>query len=282
MIGFGGLMRQPDPTLSPLTPLTSASAGTERLPPPQVLERSFRSSALGREMPYSVYLPPAYDSAQSTHYPVLYMLHGLGGDHVIEWRAYGIVELTEELLRAGLIEPLIIVLPEGEDGYWMDHADGGPAWGTYVADDLVAEIDSHFRTIPTREARALGGNSMGGHGAMQLAMNYPERFGVVGMHSPTLHGFDTAPAYFGSRDYFETHDPGSLVKRNPAIARALRIWLDVGDRDNWNPIATGFHQELVDLQVPHEFHVFSGVHEDNYWTANLRAYIEFYSRALTH
>jgi enterochelin esterase-like enzyme len=249
----------------------------------EVAEHTFWSSALGREMPYTVFLPPGYTSSSTTsQYPVLYMLHGLGGDHVIEWRAYGIFEDAEALMRAGTIEPMIIVLPEGEDGYWMDHADGGPAWGTYVARDLILEIDARFHTIARPQARAVGGNSMGGHGAAQLAMNFPARFGVVGIHSPTLRSFDTAPAYFGDRDYFEAHDPLSLMQRYPQTARRLQVWLDVGEQDPWLDIVVGFDQEMTDLGVVHEFHVYSGPHDDEYWTANLGAYLEFYSRALAH
>jgi S-formylglutathione hydrolase FrmB len=233
-------------------------------------------------MPYTVYLPPGYDPTGTARYPVLYMLHGLGGDHVIEWRAYGLLDAADALVHAGTIEPLIIVLPEGEDGYWMDHADGGPAWGTYLAENLVAEVDAHFRTIARPEARAVGGNSMGGHGAMQLAMNFPQRFGVVGIHSPTLRSRDQSPAYFGDRDYFEAHDPVSLVQRYPETARQLRIWMDVGDEDPWRGITTAFHQELLDLGVPHAFHIFPGIHEDEYWTGNVATYLEFYSQALQH
>lgn len=258
----------------------TTKAAANVLARPHLLERTVASVALGREMPYTVYLPPDYDVDTSARYPVLYMLHGLGGDHVIEWRAYGLFDTAESLIRAGRIEPLIIVLPEGEDGYWMDHAGDGPAWGTYVARDVVDEIDAHFRTIPRAEARAVGGNSMGGHGAIQLAMNFPARFGVVGIHSPTLRSRDEAPAYFGDADYFSAHDPASLARRDPASARQLRIWMDVGEQDPWLAITMGFHQELLDLGIPHGFRVLPGIHDDGYWTANREVYLEFYAEAL--
>lgn len=164
----------------------------------------------------------------------------------------------------------------------MDHVDAGAAWGTYVAEDLVAEIDAHFRTIARPEARALGGNSMGGHGAIQLAMNFPQRFSVVGIHSPTLRSRDAAPAYFGDLEYFEAHDPASQLQRHPETARAIRIWMDVGDQDPWLPVVIQLHEQLLDLGVAHAFHVLPGAHEDDYWTQNVAAYLEFYSRALQH
>ena len=66
---------------------------------------------------------------------------------------------------------------------------------------------------------------MGGHGAAQLAMSYPGRFGVAGVHSPTLRERDTAPAYFGDHQYFEAHAPVSLMRRYPERARCASGWM---------------------------------------------------------
>jgi enterochelin esterase-like enzyme len=104
-------------------------------------------------MPYGIYLPPGYDGAQA-RYPVLYMLHGIGG-HYSEWVAYGLAETAERLIEAGQIGPLIIVFPQGDESYFVNHARGdGEPWGDYTAIDLVAHIDATYRTIPAREGRA--------------------------------------------------------------------------------------------------------------------------------
>lgn len=91
-------------------------------------------------MPYLVYLPPDYDSEQNERYPVLYMLHGFTADYT-EWTRYGIFEAAEQLMISGEVKPFIIVLPEGDDSYWVDHAQG-PRWGHYTAVELVQEIDA--------------------------------------------------------------------------------------------------------------------------------------------
>ncbi len=247
--------------------------------PGRVLEATFWSDALGRDMPYSVYLPDGYDLDPEARYPVLYMLHGLGGDHVIEWRAFGVFEAADALTLSQSIRPFIVVLPEGEDGYWVDHVDGGGAWATYVARDLVGEIDGRFRTIAHPGARALGGNSMGGHGAIQIALNFPERFGVVGIHSPALRTAENAPAYFGTGADFEARDPASLLRHHSDAARRLQIWMDVGDQDPWLAAVDALRDESDALGIPLTFRELPGVHDDEYWTANVGTYLRFYSDA---
>ncbi len=275
-LAVGGLGTEARVVAPPSADVLETTADT-----PGLHERRFWSKALGREMPYSVYLPPGYDPTSSRRYPVLYMLHGLGGNHLDEWPGYGLLDAAAALIASGELQPVIIVLPEGEDGYWVDHANGGPAWGTYVAHDLVAEIDGRLATVASPGARAIGGNSMGAHGAIQLAINFPGEFGVVGVHSPTLRTFGDAPTYFGDLPSFETRDPSSLVGAHADIAKGLRIWIDVGDSDPWELGTADLHQRLLEEGVPHEFTVMSGAHDDAYWTAHVRDYLRFYEAALS-
>ena len=115
-------------------------------------------------MPYRVYLPPGY--AEGTrHYASLYLLHGMGGSDR-EWQDLGIASASDRLIAAGQIAPLIIVVPEGAGSYWVDQASGGEQWGHYTAVDLVNEIDATYRTIARTRSRAIGGLSMGAHGAL--------------------------------------------------------------------------------------------------------------------
>jgi poly(3-hydroxybutyrate) depolymerase len=102
---------------------------TEPVVPPYVQKRTFLSANLDREMPYYVYLPPGYDTQPETRYPVLYMLHGMGGSNA-EWLGYGLLGRAHDMMSVGQSAPFLIVLPQGDQGYWMDHAAGGPRWGT--------------------------------------------------------------------------------------------------------------------------------------------------------
>jgi enterochelin esterase-like enzyme len=249
----------------------------------RVEERSFFSPTLDRTMPYFIYVPPGYDST-SQRFPVAYMLHGMGGSNT-EWKGYNLLGQADDLIKAGTIAPMLIVLPQGDQSYWVDHANG-PRWGQYTARDVVDEIDEHWRTLADRDHRAIGGLSMGAQGALQLGMLYPDVFGIVGAHSPTLRSWEESAAWFPPefyRDeaYFDEHDPVSLVEAHPEVARRLTIWIDVGDQDvDWRPAVTDFHDRLVARGVPHEFHVLPGNHNgDDYWAPHGREYLQFYARA---
>jgi len=230
-------------------------------------------------MPYTVYLPPGYASSPGRRYPVLYMLHGLGGDHR-EWAGHGLFTAAGELMQRGEISPMIIVTPEGERGYWMDHARSGSRWGTYVARDLVSTIDGTYRTVRGRAGRAIGGVSMGGHGALQLALNHPDTFGTVGAHSPALRRKEQAFDFFGDQQRFEAHDPVSLSRKDPALPRRFAVWMDIGDKDPWSPAAEAFHQQLLAQKVNHSWRILAGGHDPTYWQAHVADYLRFYGHAL--
>jgi enterochelin esterase-like enzyme len=187
----------------------------------RVEQRTFGSLTLDRPMPYAIWLPPGYDDDLYRHYPVLYALHGMGGSNS-EWIGYGLDGAAERLIQDGEIAPLIIVFPQGDQGYWFDNF-RGPRWGTYLARDVVAEIDAHFRTLADRDHRAVGGLSMGALGALQLGVNYPEVFGVVGAHGPALRDFASALEWLGrdmvgDASYYARFDPRQLFARRPAVA----------------------------------------------------------------
>jgi len=246
----------------------------------RTVDQQLFSEAVGQSLPYRVYLPPGYDANTTPRYPVLYLLHGLGGSYV-EWSSDGALATADRLIENGEIAPLIIVLPEGEDAYWVDHADGGPRWGTYVAQDVVTAIDGQYRTLADRSHRAIGGMSMGGNGALQLAMNHADVFGVVGADSFALRRHDAAPAYFGDQAYFNAHDPVYLFQNQPAVARSLTLWLDVGASDPWRQADEAFDQQLTTEGIPHAWHEYTGAHEDAYWTTHTTDYLRFYSAALS-
>ncbi len=247
--------------------------------PTYVQERTFYSEILEGDMPYYVYLPPSYNSKPDARYPVLYMLHGMSGTNT-EWLGYGLLGRARDMMSAGQIGEYIIVLPQGDHGYWLDQANGGPAWGTYVARDLVNEVDAKFRTLGDSTHRAVGGLSMGGYGALELGILFPNVFGVVGAHSPTLHTQDTAPLFFGDEAYFDAHDPVHLYQEHPEIARTLKIWMDVGSTDNWMPSVSAFQQQLQAAGIPDQWHTSDGGHDGIYWSSHVPDYLQFYSSAL--
>jgi enterochelin esterase-like enzyme len=251
----------------------------ERMSPSRVEDQTFWSETLGREMPYVVYLPPGYESDPQRRFPVLYMLHGLGGD-CREWRRYGLFTAATRLIEEGSIPPLIIVTPEGGRSYWADHTGSGQRFRTYVQRDLVSMIDRQYRTLAARESRAIGGVSMGGNGALQIAIHAPETFRVVGAHSVALRRWEQAAEFFKDAADFVNNDPVTLYEQNAASARSFHIWIDIGAEDRWFPAARAFHEQLQADNVPHQWTVYEGGHAASYWQSHVADYLRFYGDAL--
>jgi len=241
-----------------------------------VLDQTFASRILNRDVLYRVYLPPGY-ATSSQRYPVLYMLHGRNANYQ-QWTEYGLTKQADALILAKKIQPFIIVMPEGEFSYWMNHANGGPRWADYLAIDLVEHIDSTFRSLPNTTNRAIGGLSMGGHGALQVGMNYPEVFSIIGAHSPALRTKEQAFDFWGDDDYFATIDPFTLAQTFDLSS--YKIWLDIGQDDkDWAARAIQFHQLLVEEGVAHTWNLWPGEHNANYWSSHTEDYLKFYSNS---
>lgn len=265
--------------------ITFAPATAGALGPGRVEDGTFRSEALGRTMTYTVYLPPGYDSEPAMRFPAAYLLHG-GSGLRSEWIDYGLLEAADRLMRARQIARFLIVLPQGDQEYWVDHVTdasvgaNGERWGTYTAKEVVPEIDRRYRTIPRPEARALGGLSMGGHAAMQLPLTFPGVWSVLGVHSPALRPYGEAATYLGRGAEFAARDPLSLIRAKPDLARAYTWWLDDGDGDPWRPQLEEIRAELARLGVAHEWRPYPGDHSLAYWSAHVEDYLRYYSAAL--
>ena len=248
------------------------------------MQSTFYSAALKRTMAYVAYLPPGYDANSSTRYPALYMLHG-GSGYVTEWVDYGLLKSADTLMRDGTIAPMIVVLPEGDQEYWVDHVvsakigANGEKWGTYTAHDVVSIIDARYHTIADASGRAIGGLSMGGHGAMQLALNFPGIWSIVGAHSPSLRVEGDAPSYLGYGAEFAARDPYALIASKTAIARTLTWWIDTGSLDPWRTATQSISTELTSLGIANETHIYDGGHDAAYWSAHVGDYLRFYAGA---
>ena len=273
----------PSVTRPPATPTATQSASPSPLGVGRVVTGSFHSSALNRTMPYAVYLPPGYDADPSARFPTLYMLHGGGGSNQ-EWVDYGLLKAADQLMGDRTIPQFIIALPQGDQEYWVDHItsqiDNGEKWGTYLAKEVVPQIDGHFRTYGAADERAIGGLSMGGHGAMQLPMNFPGIWSVIGAHSPSLRPEGDAPTYLGRGAEFAARDPLLLITAKPDLARTYTWWIDAGDVDPWRAESEAIHNKLDSLGIANEWHPYVGDHSGVYWGAHVADYLAYYGRTL--
>lgn len=213
------------------------------------------------------------------------MLHGYGGPYT-EWEKWGVFAAVDPMIRDGRIQPMIVVLPEGERSWWFNHwpvvtpnNDGKP-WGDYVWKDVVNYVDSTYRTLPDHNSRAVGGLSTGGQSALMLGMTHPEVFGIIGAHSPSFREADGSLEFFGNQDYFNQYDPIWLVQHTQSW-KQLMVWIDVGDEDDvWGEAIARFRKLIESLGLPYEGHTWPGRHEGTYWQPHVPDYLTWYSSKL--
>jgi S-formylglutathione hydrolase FrmB len=235
------------------------------------------SKILNRPVNYCVDLPSNY-ATSGKRYPVLYFLHGLfGNDH--RWIDRGGKEIFDRLTADGTIGQFIVVLPDGGETFYINSEDGKDRYEDFFVQELVPFIDRHYRTIATRDARGISGLSMGGYGALHLAMRHADLFGSVAASSAVLVSRlpDPLPTQgrgrfysrilshaFGSplnQAYWEKNNPLTLAK-DPSKFQGLKIYFDVGDRDRYGfeKGAAILNEILNKENYPHTYALRQGGH----------------------
>ncbi len=236
------------------------------------------SPVLGREMPYVVYLPDGYADSD-TVFPVLYLLHGAGGDENAWSKMADVRGKADNLIKSGEIPPAVIVMPGCRGCWWVDGAVDKAE--TAFIDDLMPAIAKRYRTIETREGRLVAGLSAGGYGAVRFAMRYPDRFAAVAALSPAVYS-DTPPAHSSARKQppflkAGAFDQASWDRQNyPRLMagyfdqpRRVPMYLVSGDSDNYGiAFETALlFKRLFDRQHPAELRVVDGDHTWKVWAA---------------
>jgi putative tributyrin esterase len=244
-------------------------------------ELKYFSRALGRATAASVILP---ESGAKGPFATFYLLHGLSDDHTIWQRRTSIERYVAQY-------PLIVVMPDGGRGFYCD-AREGDLGETALVRDLIQYVDRMFRTRATREGRCIGGLSMGGYGAVKLALKYPDLFcsavshsGAVGRAHQPLKPDPDSPFTTEMIRIFGEHPEGgpddifALAERlDPAKRPALRIDCGTGDfllEDN-----RALHAHLSEIGYPHEYLEAPGQHEWGYWDLHVQEAIRFHARNL--
>jgi enterochelin esterase-like enzyme len=258
----------PQPTFTPLptlTPLPAATA-TGTLPPlgctdasGRIEKRQIESELIGKTIPVRVYLPPCYPGTAATRYPVLYLLHGQSFTDD-QWERLGAPDAADRLILSGVVPPFIIVMPR-EEYYLLDNTES--KYGQALADEIVPWVDREYSTCPLRECRAIGGLSRGAAWAVRVGFVRWELFGAIGGHS--------LPPF--------RNDPNNLprwLEKIPADRRP-RLWLDTGDLDTYLSATKQFVELVEKYGLPHEWHLNSGAHNEEYWAAHVEEYLRWYA-----
>ncbi|GAC1400393.1 MAG: alpha/beta hydrolase family protein [Chloroflexota bacterium] len=239
----------------------------------------YRSTALQKVTAATVILP---EDGMTGPFPVFYLLHGYSDDHTVWTRNTSLERYAARL-------PLIIVMPDGGHGFYAD-AREGYAYDTAITRDLIGFVDSRFHTDPRREARVIGGLSMGGYGAIRLALTHPHLFCSAVSHSGVLawshDPFDlatprgaAAARIAGPSPLGGPNDLFALAERSDrALLPALRI--DCGTDDTLIEHNRRFHAHLDRLGISHEYAEFPGAHDWAYWDEHVRDALAFHMRAL--
>lgn len=241
----------------------------------------YPSPTLGAERRMTIYTPPGYEDSADKRYPVLYLLHGMGGDENA-WNELGRASvILDNLIAEGKAEPMIVVMPNGNAR--LTAAPGENGHGFYVPSgqhsiaeqgvfeksfgDITNWVDSHYRTIPDKSHRAIAGLSMGGGHAWRVSMAMPDDFDYVGL-------FSAAVRWNGTGVDPEDNRLEEPLRRQFAEAPKL-YWIGIGSDDFLYDLNSGYTKLLDRLSLPYEFHESEGGHT---WT-NWRDYlVEFVPR----
>ncbi len=264
----------PTPTVPPTElPPATPTATPEPAPSPtatraplagRVEQGTYQSALTGRAERYRVYVPPGYDETDR-RYPVLYLLHGWPYDES-HWDHLGVDEAADAGMVNGTLSPFIIILPGADAGGLYVRTSGGPgSFEEQLVSELLPHVDATFRTLQTREARAIGGISRGGVWALEIAFTHPDAFGILGTHSPALAANQAPPAY---DPFILLHEPG---------VESLRIYLSAGDQDWAREATQELHQALNERGIPSQLAVHPGAHADELWAAHVSEYLSFYA-----
>lgn len=241
------------------------------------------SEALGRRVTFTVLLPELARLAGGEpprRWPLLYLLHGRSDDHRAWLERSTLPARLYELAQRG--SPLAVVLPDGAISYW---ADVHPLmrYESYLLDDLDPLLR---RTFPVSEGRAsIGGLSMGGYGALRLALRHPARFGSVTAHStraPTREELPAQPWAAGcdlDELDFEVIAARAVASASAAGVRLPPIALDCGVDDRLLGDSRRVHACLGQLGITHGYEEHEGAHDWAYWEARLPAALAFHAQA---
>jgi putative tributyrin esterase len=249
------------------------------------------SPALGREQSVNFYLPTS--AHPNKNWKTLFLMHGMGGDHT-RWAANcDLEELTQDY-------PVLLVMPSCENSFYLDSPLGNMEW--FICKDLIGYIDSNFPTDPSPKSRALTGYSMGGYGALLLALRNPDLFCSAASHSgavltaratheagvkwelaDTLYGLGTEGELKRS-----DHDILTLTQRflrtdnETGLAKYTgpKLYLDCGTEDFLYYASRELTQALRMLHIPYEYHESVGGHDWDYWSDAAKRSVEFHLKQL--
>jgi S-formylglutathione hydrolase FrmB len=254
------------------TGLTACSSGSSA--------QTFHSAALGRTMRYQAAIP---SDAGEKRFPVVYLLHGHGGQET-DWFTYSAAKEVANSLG------LIVVTPDGANSWYLNTP--SERWEDYITRDLIQEVERRWPVRPGRASRAVAGLSMGGYGAMNIALRQPGMFALAASMSGALDTTrpDSVFSYGREREVNAWFGPpGSATRRDNDVYRLAAeaqpsnlpyLYVDCGVDDPWFRVNREFVEVLKASGVAHEFHEEPGDHNWAYWDRQVRIVLALAAKRL--
>ncbi len=241
------------------------------------------SKLIGKTLPYNIILPRDYNTARTSRYPVIYLLHGLGG-HYNDW-----------LLRTNIADyaawyRLIVVMPEGNNSWYIDSTNvPTDKYESYILQELIPDVQERYRTIEARYGRAIAGLSMGGYGAFKFGLKYPDRFAFVGSLSGAFRATNYTENETGKGATWETFlrvfgPVGSETRQKNDLFELLQqvtpgqvtslpyFYFDCGTEDAPRIFNANheFDERMLQKKIPHEYRELPGNHSWGYWDSQVQ------------
>jgi S-formylglutathione hydrolase FrmB len=243
---------------------------------------SIESKSMSKGIKTVIVLPDKYDKA--AQYPVLYLLHGYSGRYD-NW-----VNNAPEIKKLVDIYNYIVVCPDGgfDSWYWDIAGDKNYQYDTFVSQELVNYIDTHYATKKDRSARAITGLSMGGHGAMTLAINHQATYGAAGS---TSGGLDIRPfpMNWNIRNRIDTYSSQPMEWEAKSVINLihllepnrLELIIDCGKEDFFYKVNLAIHDKLDYHNIAHTFMTRAGAHNWDYWSKSIVYQMAFFNEFFT-
>lgn len=240
------------------------------------------SPSMAKELKNIVILPADYSSQPQQTFPVVYLLHGHGGNYTT-W----LTQVKPDLPRIASEYGMIIVCPEGEDSwYWNSPVSSKKQFETYICYELQDHMEERYRTRNDRHSRAITGFSMGGHGALWLAFRHPDIFGACGSMSG---GVDIRPFpnNWNMKDQLGTYadnpkrwDEHTVINQIPYKTDfgTLAIIIDCGTEDFFFQVNNQLHEKMLKLKIPHDYIIRPGGHTQAYWNNAIDYQLLFFNK----
>ncbi len=231
-------------------------------------DRTYHSAAMNRPMRYKIYTPPGYETSKA-RYPVVYNLHGAGGGTPDrQWdRTH---QVLIDAMETHKVRPMIYVFVDGLGStMWADAIDGKRLTATTFIHELIPHVDATYRTIASKQGRAIDGFSMGGFGALMLSMKHPDLFSSAVSYGAAVVTFEALSkgikrdAFADNAEHWAQFDPRAWLARNAdAVRKGVRVRMICGTKDDLYAANLDFKSLLEKQNIPLSWQAVEGVGHD--------------------